>query len=105
MQPAGNHYATLGLDRDCSTAQVRAAYRALAKKHHPDVHPSSAQATARIQALNKDFGTDVLVSAAVYDALGGEVPARALPPVSVRGKAAPLEIYALEGAPLTLPPA
>ena len=52
MQHARNHYATLGLDRDCSTAQVRAAYRALAKKHHPDLHSSSAQATSRIQALN-----------------------------------------------------
>ncbi|UQA55711.1 adenylate/guanylate cyclase domain-containing protein [Polyangium aurulentum] len=60
---------------------------------------------ARIQALNKDFGTDVLVSAAVFEQLGDIAPARPLPPVSVQGKTAPLEVYALEGAPPSLPPA
>jgi class 3 adenylate cyclase len=59
---------------------------------------------ARIQALNKDFGTDVLVSAAVYEQLGEAALARPLPPVSVQGKAAPLEVYALEGAPLASSP-
>ena len=60
---------------------------------------------ARIQALNKDFGTDVLVSAAVFEQLGDVAPARPLPPVSVQGKTAPLEVYALEGAPPSLSPA
>jgi curved DNA-binding protein len=53
LQPAGkNHYATLGLDRRCTLAQIRAAYRALAKQHHPDVNLSSAAAVARTQELN-----------------------------------------------------
>ncbi|HSH14874.1 MAG TPA: DnaJ domain-containing protein, partial [Verrucomicrobiae bacterium] len=33
-----DHYATLGLDRDCSAEDIRAAYRWLAKKYHPDVN-------------------------------------------------------------------
>jgi curved DNA-binding protein len=47
-----NHYATLGLDRRCSLAQIRAAYRLLAKQFHPDLNPNSPAAIARIQQLN-----------------------------------------------------
>jgi curved DNA-binding protein len=47
-----NHYATLGLDRRCPPAQIRAAYRALARQHHPDLNPNSPAAVARTQELN-----------------------------------------------------
>jgi len=47
-----DHYATLGLDRRCTTAQIRAAYRLLAKQHHPDLNPDSSAAVARSQELN-----------------------------------------------------
>ena len=47
-----NHYATLGLDRRCTVAQIRAAYRALSKRHHPDRNPGSSEAIAHTQALN-----------------------------------------------------
>ena len=57
--PVPDHYATLGLERDCSEADIRAAYRFLAKRLHPDVNPRSPQAMAQIQALN-----------AAYEALG-----------------------------------
>jgi curved DNA-binding protein len=53
LQRAGpNHYATLGLDRHCTTAQIRAAYRSLARQHHPDLNPDSPAAIARTQQLN-----------------------------------------------------
>lgn len=52
-----NHYATLGLHRRCTVAQIRRAYRLLAKQHHPDVNPESADALARIQALNAAYET------------------------------------------------
>lgn len=52
MQPAqANHYTTLGLDRRCTAAQIRAAYRLLAKRHHPDLNPGSSEAVRRTQAL------------------------------------------------------
>jgi DnaJ-class molecular chaperone len=47
-----DHYATLGLHRRCTAAQIRSAYRVLAKQLHPDVNGSSAEAVARTQALN-----------------------------------------------------
>lgn len=50
-----DHYATLGLDRDCSEAQIRAAYRMLAKQHHPDVNPGSSAATASTRAINAAY--------------------------------------------------
>ncbi|HEX4342968.1 MAG TPA: DnaJ domain-containing protein [Verrucomicrobiae bacterium] len=52
-----DHYAALGLDRQCSDAQVRSAYRLLAKQFHPDVNPGSAKATAQIQILNAAYET------------------------------------------------
>ena len=53
MNPATHdYYATLGLDRRCTTAQIRAAYRLLAKQHHPDVNGGSPDAVARAQELN-----------------------------------------------------
>jgi len=47
-----NHYATLGLDADCTAAQIRAAYRFLAKQFHPDLNPGSPVAVAQTQAIN-----------------------------------------------------
>jgi DnaJ-class molecular chaperone len=56
LQPAApDHYATLGLDRDCADSQIRAAYRLLAKQHHPDVNGGSRAAVARTQALNAAY--------------------------------------------------
>jgi len=43
------------LDRRCTTAQIRAAYRALAREYHPDLHPDSADALSRTQALNAAY--------------------------------------------------
>ena len=56
LQRSGpNHYATLGLDRLCSSEQIRAAYRVLARQHHPDLNPDSAAALAYTQELNAAY--------------------------------------------------
>lgn len=52
-----DHYATLGLDRRCTEAQIRAAYRLLAKQLHPDVNGDSPAALAQTQALNAAYET------------------------------------------------
>jgi len=52
-----NHYTALGLDRRCTAEQIRAAYRALSKLHHPDVNPDSPEAVARTQGLNEAHET------------------------------------------------
>ncbi len=57
MDTTPDHYATLGLDRRCTLAQIRSAYRLLAKRHHPDVNAGSAEAVAQTQALNAAYET------------------------------------------------
>jgi adenylate cyclase len=57
---------------------------------------------SRIEALNKPFGTDILISEYSYDLVKDEIVAEAMPQIKVKGKAAPLTIYAvikLRGAP------
>ncbi len=56
MQPTPeNHYAVLGLDRDCSALQIRDAYRLLAKRHHPDLNANSEEARMRTEELNAAY--------------------------------------------------
>ncbi|MEA3186017.1 MAG: molecular chaperone DnaJ [Ilumatobacteraceae bacterium] len=37
-----NHYEVLGVSRDATTAQIRAAFRRLARAHHPDTSASGS---------------------------------------------------------------
>lgn len=53
---AEDHYGVLGLSRGCTQAQIRDAYRVLARRFHPDVNPGE-DATARSQALNAAYET------------------------------------------------
>lgn len=50
---------------------------------------------SRIEALNKPFGTDILVSQYTYDLVKDAVVAEAMPAITVKGKAEPLTIYAI----------
>ena len=50
-----DHYATLGLSRDCKLTQIRDAYRILVKRHHPDLNGNDNEALARIQILNAAY--------------------------------------------------
>jgi molecular chaperone DnaJ len=60
------HYEVLGVDRDASTSQVRAAFRRLARAHHPDTSASgSAEALAPINEAWRVLGDPVLRR--VYD--------------------------------------
>ncbi len=50
---------------------------------------------SRIEALNKPFGTDVLISAYTYELVKDDVVAEPMPAIKVKGKADPLVIYAV----------
>lgn len=78
MRPAlPDHYATLGLDRRCTDAQIRAAYRLLAKQHHPDLNGGAAAAVAQTQSLNAAY--EILSHPAQRAAYDRELSARQTP--------------------------
>lgn len=52
--PFVDHYKVLGVKPEASQADIKAAYRKLAKKWHPDVN-SAASAAQRFQAINDSF--------------------------------------------------
>ncbi|MHB1124972.1 MAG: J domain-containing protein [Ramlibacter sp.] len=49
------HYDTLQVERGASGAGVRAAYRRLAQKFHPDKHPGRSAAAAVMAQLNQAY--------------------------------------------------
>ena len=52
--------------------------------------------SSRIEGLTKEHGADILVSAETYAEVRAFVLARRIPDVRVRGRSAPVELYALE---------
>ncbi|MEX0693539.1 MAG: J domain-containing protein [Rhodospirillales bacterium] len=47
-----NPYETLGVDKTASAADIRKAYRKLAKECHPDLHPGDVRAEARFKEIS-----------------------------------------------------
>ena len=63
-------YKILGVSKDVSDAELKKAYRKLAKENHPDLHPGDAAAEARFKDISEAF--DVLSDAEQrreYDAI------------------------------------
>lgn len=48
-----NYYDVLGVPRDATDEEIRKAYRALARKYHPDVNPNDPQAEARFKEISE----------------------------------------------------
>ena len=55
---AEDHYQTLGVPRTASAEDIRKAYRELARKYHPDLHPDDAAAKDKFKKVQSAF--DVL---------------------------------------------
>ena len=66
--PVTHHlYATLGLDKSCSDAEIKKCYRKLALKHHPD-HGGNEEAFKKIQQAYETLGDPQ--KRGTYDRLG-----------------------------------
>lgn len=74
---ARDYYAILGVDKKASTADIKKAYRKLARKYHPDLNPGDKAAEAKFKELQEAYA--VLSDSkkrAQYDQFGfvGDVP-------------------------------
>src|SRR6476619_8116472 len=66
-----DYYAELGVSRSATGDQIKAAYRKLARKHHPDLNPGDKAAEERFKELQAAY--DVLSDAEnrkLYDQYG-----------------------------------
>lgn len=66
-----DYYAVLGVPRTASTGEIKKAFRALARKHHPDRNAGDAEAERRFKEVNE--ANEVLadpVKRKQYDELG-----------------------------------
>src|SRR5208337_1180697 len=50
-----DYYKTLGVDRKAGGAEIKSAYRKLARKFHPDVNPNNKDAEAKFKQLNEAY--------------------------------------------------
>ena len=75
-----DYYKALGVPRNATGKEIKAAYRKLARKYHPDVNPGSAQAEARFKEINEAH--EALSDPGKrrrYDALGADWASAARP--------------------------
>jgi molecular chaperone DnaJ len=50
-----DYYKTLGVARTASEAEIKSAYRKLARKHHPDVNPNNKDAEVKFKEINEAY--------------------------------------------------
>lgn len=50
-----DYYKTLGVDRGATDAEIKKAYRKLARQHHPDINPGNKEAEAKFKAINEAY--------------------------------------------------
>lgn len=61
-------YAALGVKRDATQREIRGAYRALMRQHHPDTAPQP-EATSTPETSDVDAGANVRAITAAYGLL------------------------------------
>ena len=75
MATKRDYYEVLGLPREVSEAEIKKAYRRLARDHHPDANPDDSGAEERFKELTEAY--EVLSnpeSRRAYDTYGHQIP-------------------------------
>ena len=71
MADKRDYYEVLGLSKGAGEAEIKKAYRSMAKKYHPDMNPGDKEAEAKFKEVNEAY--DVLSDSekkAKYDQFG-----------------------------------
>lgn len=55
MAPADDYYARLQISPDASQAEIKAAFRRLARRYHPDLNPDDPRALEKFRALHEAY--------------------------------------------------
>lgn len=50
-----DYYEVLGIDKNADEAAIKKAYRALAKKYHPDMNPGDAEAEKKFKEASEAY--------------------------------------------------
>ena len=54
-EPKRDYYEVLGVSKDADDAAIKKAYRALAKKYHPDMNPGDAEAEKKFKEASEAY--------------------------------------------------
>ena len=55
MADKRDYYEVLGIEKGAGEAEIKKAYRSLAKKYHPDMNPGDAEAEAKFKEVNEAY--------------------------------------------------
>ena len=55
MAEKRDYYEVLGIDRSADDAEIKKAYRGLAKKYHPDMNPGDKEAEEKFKEVNEAY--------------------------------------------------
>ena len=55
MADKRDYYEVLGVQKTASEDEIKSAYRQMAKKYHPDLHPDDKEAEAKFKEVNEAY--------------------------------------------------